>query len=226
MPFPEPAVGVDLLRISGVDPYATVVVGSRTGAPTLGAGGCSTAFAVALSPAAIITFPAPATSNVACGFPALRSPVCFGPWLMGPFRPSRLSAEQKNGCLLHLAQPLQPSPQRISSGSGLANNRARLSVRPCLPYGQKNYKQQGRFAPRALLRLIATSDPSDSLSPSVRFPGVPGYTAYLAPLISDRDEEGLSSCSARPCHHAVDNHPAGVSHRISLCRDGPCCLRR
>ncbi len=49
-----------------------------------------------------------------------------------------------------------------------------------------------------------------------RFPGVPGYTAYLAPSISRRDEEGLSSCSARPCHHAVDNHPAGVSHRISL----------
>ena len=49
-----------------------------------------------------------------------------------------------------------------------------------------------------------------------RFPGVPGYTAYLAPPISQRDEEGLSSCSARPCHHAVDNHPAGVSHRISL----------
>ena len=122
---------------------------------------------------------------------------------------------KNNGCLLHLAQPLQPSPQRISSGSGLANNRARLSVRPCLPC-QKNHKQQGRFAPRALPRLIATVDPSDSLSPSVRFPGVPGYTAYLAPFISDRDEEGLSSCSARPCHHAVDNHPAGVFHRIGL----------
>src|SRR5271166_1822950 len=25
-----------------------------------------------------------------------------------------------------------------------------------------------------------------------------------------------SSCLARPCHHAVDNHPAGVSHRLSL----------
>ena len=61
-----------------------------------------------------------------------------------------------------------------------------------------------------------TTGPSDSLSPSVRFPRVPGYAAYLAPFISDRDEEGLSSCSARPCHHAVDNHPAGVSHRISL----------
>ena len=122
----------------------------------------------------------------------------------------------KNVCLLHLSQPLQPSPQRISSGSGLANNRARLSVRPCLPYGQKNYKQQGRFAPRALLRLVATTDPSDSLSPSARFPGVPGYAAYLAPFISDRDEEGLSSCSAHPCHHAVDNHPAGVFQRLSL----------
>jgi len=49
-----------------------------------------------------------------------------------------------------------------------------------------------------------------------RFPGVPGYTAYLAPPISRRGEEGLSSCSARPCHHAVDNHPVGVIHRISL----------
>jgi hypothetical protein len=49
-----------------------------------------------------------------------------------------------------------------------------------------------------------------------RVPSVPSYTAYLAPPISQRDEEGLSRCLARPCHHAVDNHPAGVSHRISL----------
>lgn len=49
-----------------------------------------------------------------------------------------------------------------------------------------------------------------------RFPGVSSYTAYHAPPISRRDEEGLSSCLARPCHHAVDNHPAGVTHHISL----------
>ena len=48
---------------------AVLNCGSGSGAPTLGSGGCSTAFAVALSPAAIISFPAPATSNVACGFP-------------------------------------------------------------------------------------------------------------------------------------------------------------
>ena len=218
MPFPEPAVGVDLLRISGVDPYATVVVGSRTGAPTLGAGGCPTAFAVALSPAAIITFPVPATSNVACGFPALRSPVCFsgrGLWDLSdragfPQSPKQTAAYSTSLSLSSLRHSAY-LPVLVLQITGRV-----LSVRPCLPYDQKNYKQQGRFAPRTLLRLIATSDPSDSLSPSVRFPGVPGYTAYLAPLISDRDEEGLSSCSARPCHHAVDNHPAGVSHSMSL----------
>jgi hypothetical protein len=68
-------------------------VGSRTGAPTLGSGGCSTAFAVALSPAAIITFPAPATSNAAGDFLALRSPACFLPGLMRPIRRTRLSRE-------------------------------------------------------------------------------------------------------------------------------------
>ena len=37
------------------------------------------------------TFPAPATSNAACGFPALRSPICFTSRFMGP-TPGRLSA--------------------------------------------------------------------------------------------------------------------------------------
>jgi len=36
-----------------------------------------------------------------------------------------------------------------------------------------------------------------------RLPGFAGYTAYLAPAISRRDEEGFSSCLACPCHRAV-----------------------
>ena len=40
-----------------------------------------------------------------------------------------------------------------------------------------------------------------------RLPGVAGYTAYLAPAISRRDEEGFSSCSACPCHRAVTSTP-------------------
>src|SRR5215469_2363602 len=40
-----------------------------------------------------------------------------------------------------------------------------------------------------------------------RLPGVAGYTAYLAPAISRRDEEGFSSYSACPCHRAVASTP-------------------
>jgi hypothetical protein len=40
-----------------------------------------------------------------------------------------------------------------------------------------------------------------------RLPGFAGYTAYLAPTISRRDEEGFSSCSACPCHRAVASTP-------------------
>ena len=36
-----------------------------------------------------------------------------------------------------------------------------------------------------------------------RLPGLAGYTAYLVPTISRRDEEGFSSCLACPCHRAV-----------------------
>ena len=34
-----------------------------------------------------------------------------------------------------------------------------------------------------------------------------GYTAYFALAISRQDEEGFSSCSAHPCHHAVVTTP-------------------
>jgi hypothetical protein len=48
-----------------------------------------------------------------------------------------------------------------------------------------------------------------------RLPGLAGYTAYLVPTISRRDEEGFSSCSACPCHRAAASHPAEMSGRIS-----------
>ncbi|HET9645348.1 MAG TPA: hypothetical protein VFP68_18790, partial [Burkholderiaceae bacterium] len=60
----------DTLTVSGA-PSNSGLVGSRTGAPTLGSGGFSIAFAMVLSPAAIVTFPAPASSNATGGFPAL-----------------------------------------------------------------------------------------------------------------------------------------------------------
>ena len=112
-----------------------IPVGSRTGAPLLGSGGCSNAFAVALRPAAIITFPAPAASNVACEFLALRSPVRFVPMVYGTYaievifrsHAHLVAGEQpqlpRSHCALHWSHP--------SAGvSGPASSVAALSVLP------------------------------------------------------------------------------------------------
>ena len=40
------------------------------------------------------TFPAPSTSHAACGFPALRAPICFIPRLMGPIGLEQLSVRR------------------------------------------------------------------------------------------------------------------------------------
>jgi hypothetical protein len=41
------------------------------------------------------TFPVPSTSHAACGFPALRAPICFTPPLMGPILLGQLSARTR-----------------------------------------------------------------------------------------------------------------------------------
>ena len=51
------------------------VVESGAGAPALGSGGSSFAFAPGLSPAPMAAFPVPRSPNPACGFPAPGSPV-------------------------------------------------------------------------------------------------------------------------------------------------------
>lgn len=40
-----------------------------------------------------------------------------------------------------------------------------------------------------------------------RLPGIAGYTAYLLPPLSQRGEEGFTSCSTRPCHRAAAAAP-------------------
>ena len=54
-----------------------------------------------------------------------------------------------------------------------------MSSRPCLPCGRRLYKQQGSFAPRALPRLNATTNPSVTLSPSIDFPVEPVIRSTL-----------------------------------------------
>jgi hypothetical protein len=47
----------------------------------------------------LVTFPAPASSNGACGFPALRFPVGFTPRVMRPFRLGVLSTSVQHAAL-------------------------------------------------------------------------------------------------------------------------------
>src|SRR5208282_2888258 len=60
-----------------------------------------------------------------------------------------------------------------------ANRWTPLSSRPCLPCGRRLYKQQGSFAPRALPRFDATTNPSVTLSPSIDFPVEPVIRSTL-----------------------------------------------
>jgi hypothetical protein len=50
-----------------------------------------------------------------------------------------------------------------------------------------------------------------------RFPGLTGYTTYLAPPISRWGEDGFSSCLACPCYRAVPTTPLeGCASPVSL----------
>src|SRR5215211_39183 len=59
----------------------------------------------------------------------------------------------------------------------------------------------GHYPASALLRPPPPPSHLQSISRGT------GYTTYLAPLVSQWDEEGFSSCSACPCFHAVAPTP-------------------
>jgi hypothetical protein len=75
------------------------------------------------------TFPAPATSNAACGFPALRSPVCFTSRVMGPIVQGRHSASTTEPCSRCTAAVI-----RTAIAYSIASSRGRSGSGPA-PYG-------------------------------------------------------------------------------------------
>src|SRR3984893_2059873 len=97
------------------------------------------------------------------------------------------------------ARTVQPSPCRISSASGPANQWTPLSSRPCLPLCRRRYKWQGPFAPRTLLRFIASTDPSATLSSSADFPGLP----VIRPTLLRRFRAGTRRASPVAQHALV-----------------------
>src|SRR5450755_2546573 len=164
--------------MSAVSPKRSPV-GSRAGARTVGSGGCSTAFAVGLSPAPLATSPAPATSNGAGGFPALRSPARFTPRLMRPAVAAALSALAHGHRLLHLARPAPPSPWRISSVSTLLRahpppSRRQPTSRCCRLYGLPSFRGFPRGTRRAspvaccaLVAVLSLTTPPERSAASI-----------------------------------------------------------
>ena len=166
-------------------------------------------------------FPAPATSNGACGFPALRSLVRFATSFMRPPWPAMLSGADlmvslystfaNRFCLLLV---VYPRPQVLQITGRFYHGA------PASRGGQGVTVQQGSFAPWELPQFIATTNPSATLSSSTDFPGFL-VIRLPAPPISRRDEEGFSSCSTCPCHRAAPTTPpeclaASVSLRRSM----------
>src|SRR5215469_13356424 len=104
----------------------------------------------------------------------------------------------------------------MSSASGPANQWTPLSSRPCLPLGWRCCKWQGPFAPRTLLRLLATTDPAATLSSSADFPVSP----VIRPTLLRRFLAGTRRASPVAQHVLVtvpSLPPAEVNSRISQC---------
>jgi hypothetical protein len=90
-----------------------------------------------------------------------------------------------------------------------------LSCRPCLPCRRRKCRTAGPLRSTGITPLPRYYGPIRHPLVVDRFPGIAGYTSDLTPLISQRDEEGFSSCSRRLDHRAVAPSPAGALRRVS-----------
>ena len=192
---------------SPTTPYGGRVngVGSRTGAPPVGP----------VNPAPLVTFPTPASSNAACGFPALRFPACFASRVMWPFASGALSEQPIAAASYSTSSNRAPS---VSAGFSLL-----LHVYPLSQVPQFN-RRLYHLASASLVAKVITDSGAASLhrrypaslvlpTPpppsrlSADFPVLPVIRPTFAPPISRRGEEGFSSCLARPRHRAVATTP-------------------
>ena len=195
----------------------------------LGSGGCPIAFALDLSPAPVTTFPAPASSNAACGFPALRFPVAFNPRFMGPVEPGALSAADGEPGTVRTIRAAHRATAYSTSSSQILVSLRREIYSP--PQVLQTYGRLCHLVPAFLVvRETSTAGRlrSAGVTPPQRYytpirhplafgplPGVAGYRTYLAPAISRRGEEGFSSCSVCPCHRAAAITPPKWTGRLN-----------
>ena len=142
-------------RIAPAFDLFQILVGSSAGAVDLGKGSSCCRRLSPSAGASVLTmspFPAPASSHAACGFPALRAPAHFASRVMGPKAFALTYILRLSSCRLTDEFIGSPLPRFVER-------------RSCV--------QQGPFAPRALPRFNATTDPAATVSSSVDFPVMP-----------------------------------------------------
>lgn len=142
---------------------------------------------------AVTPSPAPATSNVACGFPALRSPACFAPRVMGPDHArdafdagSRLTWYSLKSprlayshCLLHLLQPKSAFALAYILRLRSCRLMGVLVTAPLPSLLPKKSQAAGPLRSAAVTPLHRYYEPVRHRLVFGRLPGVSGYTANL-----------------------------------------------
>jgi hypothetical protein len=173
-------------------------VGSRAGARTVGSGGKSTAFAVGLSPAPLATSPAPATSNGAGGFPALRSPARFTPRLMRLTAAAALWAVTPSHGLTPPG-PLGPAfpPAYIPRLRSCRSMGASIMA-PLPPVSPEESRAAGPLGSAGVTPLPRYYGPIRHPLAVGRLPGIAGYTAYPASAAFAAGRGGLLQLLAGP----------------------------
>ena len=101
-----------------------------------------------------------------------------------------------------------------------------MSGRPCLPCRRRLRRTAGPLRSAGITPPHRYSGPVRHPLVVGRFPGCTGYTAYPAPPISRRDEEGFSSCLTCPGHRAVAPTPPEGSRRVSQTATVPAAFTR
>jgi hypothetical protein len=107
-----------------------------------------------------------------------------------------------------------PARRQLTRYRAAGTVRAPLSSHPCLPCCWSQCKQQGRFAPRTLLRFVATTGPAATLSPFPPISRCSGYTASLCSADFAAGRGGLLQLLGASLSSCCRYHPAGMDRRF------------
>ena len=180
------------------------------------------------------TFPAPASSNAACGFPALRSPVCFASRIMGLSCWSGFRRWSNHSVAIEQLQSLvQPSPTPPRPAEALSVPGSHMDVQsPELP-GRLGLRLDVYSPPQVLqidgrlchlvLAFLVVGDVTNSRAPSLhgRYPASTLLRTHPSPSRL-RSTSRLSRLYDLPCSDDFSSGRGGLLQLLGMSLS-PCC---